>query len=564
MRGTLASSLDLTESLVRPVAGVMAGRLAVVLMAFTLAITVIGAGRPGAEIAEQGVYGALAFAFLASAVYAAHFRHVRRLGRFAALQLATDIGTVTALVAFSGGVESLFSFLYLPVAVYGAILLGRRGAYAAAAGSAVGYAAGILLAPMLSGTLGGGELPDSAFALWCAHSGALLLVALLSSALVRELRLVGERLSESDERLRELRTLHGRMVTCLTSGLLTTDQVGRVTSFNPEAERIVGRAAVQVLGRHVDAVLPGVSALLKSGKASRRLRLEVADGRTGARHLGVAASILTSAAGAPAGRVVIFQDVTSVVAMENEVQRSARLAGVGQLAADIAHEIRNPLAAISGSVEMLVAGERGGEEEQERLRRIVLREIERLDGLISDFLSYARPAPAKPQELGLREIVDEVIGMFSMARPPGLELRVEVESDLRVEADPRQLRQILWNLLRNAAQAVAGPGSIGISARIVPEASQERHGRRRKGNEEGSAAVEICVSDTGPGIASEHLDRIFDPFFTTKRDGTGLGLSLVHRIVEAHEGTLQVESRPGEGARFRICLPTHPRVKEAR
>jgi len=542
----------------------MAARLAVVLMVFVLALRVIGAGRPGAENAEQGVYGTLAFAFLASAIYAARFRHVQRLGRFAAAQLATDIGTVTALVAFSGGVDSLFSFLYLPVAVYGAIVLGRRGAYGVAAASAVAYGGGILVAPLLSGSLGPTVVPETAFPLWCAHSGALLLVALLSSILLRELRLAAEKLKESHDRLRELRILHQRTVACLTSGLLTTDREGRITSFNPEAERITGRTAAQVLGCDLDTVLPGSSRLVEQEATGRRLRLEVADESGGVRHLGIATSILTSLDGSRAGRVVIFQDVTAVVSMELALQRSARLADVGQLAADIAHEIRNPLAAISGSVEMLLGGAEGGGDEEVRLQGIVLREIERLDGLITDFLCYARPAPMKLQSVCVRELAEETLEVFSMAPLEGVELDMEIAPDLHVEADPTQLRQVLWNLLQNAAQALGGRGLIRVSARRVQDAPQGERGTRRRGNKEGLAAVEICVSDDGPGIEAAQLERIFDPFFTTKPTGTGLGLAMVHRIVEAHGGTLQVDSQPGSGSRFWIHLPEHTVLEELR
>jgi two-component system sensor histidine kinase PilS (NtrC family) len=249
---------------------------------------------------------------------------------------------------------------------------------------------------------------------------------------------------------------------------------------------------------------------------------------------------------------VIFQDVTAVVRMEHELRRRERLAGVGELAASIAHEIRNPLAAISGSVELLRGG--GAEPDRERLMDIVLREIGRLDALIRDFLQFARPAPPKLAPVALPALLEEVAQMLATAVPPGARLEVEADPSACALADATQLRQVLWNLARNACEALDGAGLIRLAAARVANAPQGFGADDRKRPREG-AAVEIVVEDTGRGIPLADLERIFDPFYTTKPDGTGLGLPTVHRIVESHGGALQVESQPGVGTRFRVRLP---------
>ena len=529
-----------------------------------MALAFVGAGEEGAESIERGLYGTIGVTFLATLVYAGLFRFIRNLARFGAIQLTTDIGIVTSLVFFSGGADSIFSFLYLPITVYGAVLFDRRGAYGTAVLASVGYGAVLLSSEpiAMASVLGGASGFEKIFALWVVHTSALLLVALLASALSRELRIAGEALSESASDLVLLRRLHEHTVDSLNSGLLTTDLESRVRSLNPEAERITGRAPSEVLGRDLEEVLPGVREALmvgretpNGGRLRARMSLVLPGGQK--RHLGLASSILRDGEGLASGWVVIFQDVTEVVAMEQELRRSERLAGIGQLAADIAHEIRNPLAAISGSVQILEASlaEDEGDPEPRRLMGIVLREIDRLNGLITEFLQFARPAPTKPTEVDLGSVVDDLVGMFEVARPEGVEIEVEIGTKRTALADPTQVRQILWNLILNAVQAMPEGGRIRISVEEAAGEPQEGASEGRNDAKGGADFVEVTVADTGVGIAPEVLERIFDPFFTTKPEGSGLGLATVHRIVEANGGSLRVESLVGEGTALRVRFP---------
>lgn len=550
------------ETARRTLVRITAARLALAIGALAVALVFIGVGRDGAEAAETALYGVLAAGFLLTALFAGALPFVARPDWFGALQLVVDVALVTALVHFSGGADSFFGFLYLPITLYGAILFERRGAYGSAVLASAGYGLALWTAE-LTGTraLFGAPHPSTPLsALWVVHTVAMLLVALLGTALARELRIAGERLEESATSLRRLRDLHERTVESLASGLLTTDLEGRVRSFNPEAERITGLRAREVAGRDLDEVLPGARALVMSAAAARgrqRARMPFHDRRGEERRLGLSGSILRAADGAPDGHIVIFQDVSDVVRMEGELRRSERLAATGQLAANIAHEIRNPLAAISGSLEMLRdAPSRSVDAEQrQRLFEIALREVERLDHLIADFLAYARPAAAEPAPLALGPLVEDVVKMFEASRPPGVELALAVPADCAVVADSRQLRQAFWNLLLNAAQAMPAGGEIRISAERLPEPPQGAGARRRNASDGEGECVEIAIADTGVGIPPDVLERVFEPFFTTKRSGSGLGLPTVHRIVENHGGSLSLESRPGEGTRVRVRLP---------
>ncbi len=535
-------------------ARLMAARLVLSLAVFGLALVVVGAGHEGAEEAESGLYGTLAAAFLSTLLFAAALPFVSQLRRYAALQLVLDIAIVTSVVLFSGAGRSIFTFLYLPIAVYGGMLFDRRGGYGAAAASSLCYGAVLLWAPSGLATLATWDAPELRFSLWGVHTGALLLVALLSSTLARDLRLAGERLDASRHDLEELQSLHERTIECLTSGLLTLDAQRCITSFNPEAERITGWLMRDALGRSLDQVIPGgerLIATLREPNQRARTRLEFRRPDGGRGHLGVAVSKLRGNT-RESGRVVIFQDVTEVVRMEHELVRSERLAGVGQLAADLAHEVRNPLAAISGCIELLRdpaahAADNG------RLMDIVLREVTRLDALIADFLRYARPAPPRLESVPVRALVAEIAELARASRE-GLRLHVDVPEGVCARADAGQLRQVLWNLVRNAEQAIELDGEVRIRALLAP-APQALSGEDRSVRTGDAGQVTITVSDTGGGIAPEALARIFDPFFTTKIGGSGLGLATVHRIVESHGGAIEVTSQIGEGTSFRLVLP---------
>ncbi len=550
-------------------------RLGLTVLSFGIAIGLDGLGQELPPWARQGLYLTVAVSFATTVISGLMIGHSRHPHRFAAAQIATDVGIVTSLVYFSGGRESVFTFLYVVVTLYGAVLFERRGAILAASLSAVAYG-GVLLEAG-TGLLGGqgGESGHSPIgvtaAIWAVHIGALYLVGVLASLLSSELHRTGRELDKSTSDLRRLRDLHQRTIESIMSGVLTTDNEERITSFNPEAERMTGFSSEEACDRLVEELMPGASRLVfqyegdRHGIAVPRTRLPYRN-RSGADlFIGLAASILKDADGSPLGHVVIFQDVTAVVAMERGLRRSERLAAVGEMAAKIAHEIRNPLASMSGSIQLLRSAPvaEAGNRESQRLMDIVVRETDRLNVLITDFLQYSRPGPPIPEAVDTAEALGELLKLLEGARPENVAVEFECPPGLEIWADRDQLKQVLWNLCSNAIEAMPDGGVLRIQISLAPaDGSQDVRLLRRNGRQEvypaqdcGNSRVEIAIQDSGVGIPDDVQERMFEPFFTTKTEGTGLGLATVHRIVESHGGMLTMESADGTGTIFRIELP---------
>jgi len=247
------------------------------------------------------------------------------------------------------------------------------------------------------------------------------------------------------------------------------------------------------------------------------------------------------------GNILIFQDLTRLREMEEHLKRADRLAAVGKMAAGIAHEIRNPLASISGSIEIL-KDDPGSSPQNQQLMGIVLREVNQLNSLIADFLLFARPISPGKEKIHLNRLIEEILQMFTHGPDFNQRIRLETQfqDELHIQGDPHQIRQVFWNLFINAAQAMPEGGTLRVELRknsFPPAISGGRvHG-------------EISVIDSGTGIGAEDLEKIFDPFFTTKERGTGLGLSIVHSIVEGYGGKVTVQSRKGKGSVFSVYLP---------
>ena len=239
------------------------------------------------------------------------------------------------------------------------------------------------------------------------------------------------------------------------------------------------------------------------------------------------------------GRIVNFQDLTELRRLEQHMRRAERLATVGQLAAGIAHEIRNPLASISGSIELLRQAPPASDEDR-TLMAIVHREIQRLNELVGDLLDYANPRPSQPVDFDLGVLVRETLQVSRADRAlADVEIATAADEPLLVHADPSKLRQVVWNLVRNAADAAAAGGKhVRVEARRAGEQAT------------------ITVEDDGPGIPPDRIGRIFDPFYTTKQKGTGLGLATCHAIVAEHGGRIDLESEVGKGTKVVVRLPT--------
>lgn len=543
-----------------------------------------GHGNPGI----WGVYWTVIAAFVATIGSALMVPRVRDPQHFATVQVCIDVAIVTALVYFSGGGESVFTFLYALVVLYGALALDRRGVFLAAGLAALGFGVVLFgsdfgLLPSVGETERSRSMPVLA-AYWAFYAGALLVLGMLANTLSAELRRTGAALDRRTHDLRRLRDLHLRTVESMESGLLTTDDAGRITSFNPEAVRITGVAADDAEGRLLEELIPGTNAFFEwasqspteAARGTRdRIPFQNAEGES--LFLGLGASDLRSDPGEEGGRVVIFQDVTRVVSMERDLRQSERLAAVGEMAARIAHEIRNPLASISGSVQILQSADASpsqepdasqadrsaDQDEREQLMGIVVREVDRLNDLIGNFLLYSRPTPLKLQPVDLAEMVREVAKMSESQLEKRIEVELDLEDGVLVQADADQLRSVVWNLWNNAVEAIGDQGHLAARVRRIPRDGtqaglpQDRQGEGAPHSAGGLPSVFglLEIEDDGGGIDPALQETIFEPFFTTKRTGTGLGLATVQRIIEQHGGSIEVDSTPAVGTRFRVLLP---------
>jgi two-component system sensor histidine kinase PilS (NtrC family) len=521
---------------------VMAVRVGLVTLLLAAALV----AELGAPLGSQRapVVGAL-FALIASTygltiVFALLLQRARRIGPLAVAQLASDLLLATLLVHLTGGAESAFAFMYILVIVGAAFLLGR-GALAVTAAAILLYLADAAIES------GGEGLPLRTLIRTLAVNGiAFAATGALATRLSSELRRAGESLESQGNLLRDLAALHADVIRGLTSGLVTIGRDERVLTFNAAAAEITGRTAVSAVGKKIHDVMPGLGPLIASAgdgalRRGHAVQLVARDGAFEERTLGVSVSPLVDANGRLIGRILNFQDLTEVRRLEAAVLRAERLAAVGRLAAGVAHEIRNPLAAISGSIELLSQSMANDTAKENReLMSIVLRETERLNRLITDLLGFARPRQLEPQRLDVAATLQEMLRVFENdKRMAGARVTLVAPAPVFIDADAEQLRQVVWNLLRNAAEAAPGE-PITVATRADGD------------------DVLVRVSDRGPGITSEHRSRVFEPFFSTKEGGTGLGLATVHRIIEEHRGAVEIDCPPEGGTTVTIRLPRAP------
>ncbi len=516
-------------------ASAFATRLAALAAIFTLCVLTQLRGGDAYSERELGALYALVLAgFLLALAYGAlaAWSQPRRLHLF---ELVGDALLLSGFVYCSGGARSIFGFLFLVWIVYAALSLGSRGAMLACVCAVVAYSA------VVWGPVAGWLPPFDADAVsdrhealtsLTGHALAFLAVALLARRLAVEVQ-AGRR------ELHELGEIHRRIVDSVSSGLLTVSRAGEISSFNREAERITGWSGAEVLGGRLDELFPALGPVDAAGPQERRqVRFESRDGRK--LHLGMSVSVLRDPAGRADGAIVIFQDLTRVVEMEEELRRSERLGAIGQLAAGLAHEIRNPLASLSGAIELLTADLPSADRSSHTLAQIVRRETSRLNRLVSDFLTYARPGPGRFEPVALADLFDELRELVHRDASCGVELELEVPPEARALGNSDQLRQVFWNLVLNAAQS--DPDDHVVRVRVRADADLRE--------------LEICVEDRGCGIAPDALARIYEPFFTTKPRGTGLGLATVQRVVEAHGGRIALASERGKGTTVHVFLPS--------
>jgi len=457
-------------------------------------------------------------------------------------QTTADALIITGIIYITGGSDSVFTPLYILAILEAGVMLERRGGLMAASVCSICY--GLLLnleyhwvIPALSR-----RLPYHDVVLLYTlfvYILAFYLSGYLTGYLAEEVRTRGKELTQSREDFSRLEAFNRDVIQSIQSGLLTVNLKERITFLNKAGELILGIKISQLKNRPINELFRDLNDTFHEGLRSRiETIFQRPDGEE--IKLGLSISSLKDHRGNKVGQIVIFQDLTHIKEMEESMRRSEKLATIGQLAAGIAHEIRNPLASISGAIQLLKEEQEGGESNQ-RLMEIILAESGRLNRLITDFLLYAQPPKLNTKKVDVGALVDNTLEVFS--RSPqwtkGIKLGKIMEPNITISADPQQLEQILWNLFINAVDAMEGKGTLEV-----------------KVHKDGTGqTATLIVADTGKGISPKDIDNIFDPFFTTKEGGSGLGLSIVHKIVEIHGGDIAVESRPHRGTTFTLTFP---------
>jgi two-component system sensor histidine kinase PilS (NtrC family) len=523
-----------------------------VVMVTTLLVIAVYVQAVGEILPSQSaLYGVIAVTYLLTAVYALALRLLPYLRPLIFGQVVGDLLIVTSLVYFMGDSRGGFLLLYPLAVLAGSALLARRESLLLALLATVMYA-GLIVAVRAGWLLGAGlaDVPDvplrglgySVF----VTGVACATVALVGSYLSQSLKTTGERLEWAAKRVEDLQELNRVIVESIQSGLIMVDETGRIVHLNDFGARILGRSAESIRGAPVSEVfgaaeLSGAALGVRAAERSWS-RLEITyrgpDGKP--LTIGMSLSPLSPAERWTTGGVLIaFQDLTEVKSLEREVQTKEKLAAVGEMAAYLAHEIRNPLGSISGSAQMLLA-DAGVSAEQKRLLSIIRRESQRLSDSLNQFLLGTRPSSAAGGHTDIRPVVERAVTLLES--DPEIRKRHAVRFECDTDgvvclADPDALTQVFWNLARNGIEAMPEGGTLTIALK-----------------REGRDAV-LRFRDQGCGMAEEEMRRVFEPFHSHSGMGTGLGLAIVYRIVREHHGDIVLRSVPGAGTEVEVRLP---------
>lgn len=505
------------------------------------------------------LYAIVIITCLFTIAYSVIFRWIENAEVFAYLQIFGDIFLITATVYVTGGLESFLSFLYFLSIISASILLNRKGGFYAASASSIAY--GLLvnldfyrvLPAKYKAILIGGITYEKGdiLATLSLNIIGFFTVSFLTGYLAERTVTVEKELEEKKINFRKLEAINKYIIENINTGILTIDADARITSFNRAAEKITGYTLGEVYNQSIDMVLPlsikmhGYSAASLEEDQSH-LRIDKPFKRKDGKEIFLGLSVSPMKEG---GYIIIFQDLTRLKDIEEQLKRADKLRALGELAAGMAHEVRNPLASISGSAQVLKDNVVLGGDNQ-HLMDIIIMESDRLNSLITDFLLFAKPA-VKMTDVSMNDIIMDTAAIFKNSPEcKGVDIQIKLEDSLIVKGDVRQLKQVFWNLFLNAGHIMPDGGRLEVRGQ-KNRGQGLPPGTRTQAHE----FIEITISDTGSGIDADDINRIFDPFFTTNDFGTGLGLAVVHRIIEGHNGRIEVKSKKGEGTSFKIILP---------
>jgi two-component system sensor histidine kinase PilS (NtrC family) len=486
-------------------------------------------------------------------------------------QVLGDLCVIGGIIFTTGGVESPLSFLFLFVVVSSSVMLPGAACYLTASGASIIY--GLLVDleyfnviqpvyffPKSTVSYQGAYL----FYTIALNIASFFSVAYLSSILNNRLRLIKDELKSKNIDFKKLQEFHRNVVQNMVNGLMTTDLEGRITSVNIACESITGFHLEECIGKHCYQLLPmrELTGLFKDkeklltmphhmeGECVRRDGETILISMKISYLLSQEADTKKNLEQQVEGYICVFEDRTAIHHMEEKMKQSEQLAAVGKFSAGLAHEIRNPLASLSGSIQVL-QDTLEIDQEQQRLMNIVLKETERVNGIVSDFLSYSQPRKSKPTVIDLTQLLQDIITLMKNSNEydPSINIELVAPPDhMIIQSEEAQIKQMIWNLCINGIQAMDKSGNLTLTIKKVEGYKHKKFETNRRG-------VVIIVEDQGRGIPQEEQESIFDPFFTTREEGVGLGLPTVKQIVERFAGYIGVESEPGRGTCFDVFLP---------
>lgn len=503
-------------------------------------------------ISASTLFRTILLTYVLSIAYVPLLKYIRSLTPNIYIQSLSDLILITFMVYGTGGIHSIYSVFYPLVIIYSVLFLGRRGGMVIA--SAAGFFYGLFVDLEFYGVISPvvllpvtAEPPNAGyvFTRTITHILSFYFIAFLTSFVVEQEKRTRTLLAEKQSAFDQLDILHRSIVNSLDTGILSINPEGRIKSFNPAASEITGLSLQDVENHMLAEIFPDLRPFPNGEKTTAGTRFETsfhtADGRK--LTLGGALSLLRDPRGLVIGQIIIFQNLTEIIEMRESLDKSRRLAFIGGMAATLAHEIRNPLASISGSIQML-KHDIPATETNQRLVQIILRGKEQLEGFLKDFLMMARPAPGVCEEIDIGGEIRDVIDALRCVPDWPENLRVDLvlpEGPAGMQANRTEIRQVLWNVVLNAVQSMPEGGHLTVEARAA------RH--------DGRDGTEIKIGDTGCGIRKEDLRKIFEPFYTTRDVGTGLGLAVVSRILEDYGGTIDIGPEALGGTTCRIWFP---------
>jgi two-component system sensor histidine kinase PilS (NtrC family) len=523
----------------------------------------IHTGAPDADPASTvAFFAVIGVTYALTVAYALTLKQAEQRRWLVDVQLVLDTVIVSVIVYLTGGINSYFSSLYTLPIIAATTIESRRGGVLIGILSCLMYAA--IVSAQYAGVPGfeprqSDPLPDLRLALFTVGLNLFGFgaIAALTGYLAEGLRQADLQLQKASDQIEDLQAFSRHIIDSLTSGLATTDIEGRILTFNRAASVITGVDVADAVGASAIEVLnlpQEFHALFGSRSERPRLpRIDISFRRKDGRkiELGLSTALLYTNRG-EAGFLLTFQDVTEARRLERQARVQQRLAAVGEMAAGIAHEIRNPLASIAGSIQIL-RQEVNLTAEQSELMDIVLRESERLNETIRNFLAFARPQRQAMAKVDVRRVITDAAKLLENSPESNHRIAVDVPAEaVWLQADEGQLRQIVWNLATNGLRAMPAGGTLTLAVRESGSRTDPDGG-----------VVVIEVRDEGTGIASEDLDAIFQPFRSGFARGTGLGLSIVQRIVADYGGEIQVTSDRGTGTTVLVRLPRVTDVRKA-